>query len=139
MGAVPVIGSATKTITSVVSDKREGLIFEQLIYEIPYIFRIPPEFHHVDLFDFKECIYGYYQICLGADGYVYRCTTVSTPTFKNLRLGKITNNLEEFNQMILKNQDQTFNCDQCFCQGGRCNRMGLEINREWKTLTQTKK
>ena len=106
--------------------------------EKPYIFWISPEFQDIDLFNFKQCAYGYYQICLAADGYVYRCTTISTPTFKELRLGKITDNLEEFNQMILENQDRTFDCNECFCRGGRCNRMGLEINRAWRDSKKIK-
>jgi len=104
--------------------------------EKPFIFYISPEFQNIELFNFKQCIYGYYQICWGADGYVYRCTTISTPTFKELRLGKITDDLEKFNQMILKNQDPTFNCNKCFSIKGRCNRMGLEINKKWKELNE---
>lgn len=98
----------------------------------PYIFWMSPEFQDIDLFDFPQCAYGYYQICLAADGYVYRCTTISTPSFKKLRLGKITDDLEEFKQMIRRNQDPTFDTSQCFRCGARCNRMGLEINRGWR-------
>lgn len=100
----------------------------------PFIFWMSPDLQDIDLFDFKQCAYGYYQICIGADGYVYRCTTVSTPTFKHLRLGKLTNSLEDFNKMILNNQDPNFRTDVCFARGGRCNRMGLEINRKYADL-----
>jgi len=102
--------------------------------EKPFIFWMSPDLQDVDLFNFPQCAYGYYQICLGADGYVYRCTTISTPTFKALRLGKITSDLEEFKRMILKNQDPNFDANVCFEGGGRCNRMGLEINMAWRGL-----
>ncbi|PVX26337.1 MAG: hypothetical protein CW691_01720 [Candidatus Bathyarchaeum sp.] len=99
----------------------------------PFVFWMSPDFQDIDLFDFKECAYGYYQICWGADGYVYRCTTVSTPTFKKLRLGKITNSFTDFKWMIKQNQVRKFDCTECFRNGGRCNRMGLEINQEWRS------
>ena len=103
--------------------------------EQPFIFWMSPDLQDIDLFDFTQCAYGYYQICLGADGYVYRCTTVSTPTFRHLRLGKTTSSLEQFNRMILANQNPHFNvANECFKHGARCNRMGLEINRAWRNL-----
>jgi len=40
--------------------------------ERPYIFYTGPEFTDVDKFDFQKCVYGYYQITVGADGYVYK-------------------------------------------------------------------
>lgn len=100
--------------------------------EYPFVFWMSPDLQDVDLFDFKECAYGYYQICMGADGYVYRCTTVSTPTFRGHRLGKLTDSLDDFNRMIIENQDPKFDANFCFNQGARCNRMGLEINRAWR-------
>lgn len=101
--------------------------------EKPFIFWISPRFQDIELFDFQQCAYGYYQICCGADGYVYRCTTISAPNFKNLRLGKLTSDLQSFKNMILANQNPLFDCNKCFIQGARCNRMGLEINRAYRT------
>jgi len=103
---------------------------------LPHIFWFSPKLQDVDLLDFKECAYGYYQVCMGADNYLYRCTTVSTPTFKQMRLGTIPDNLEGFNQMILKNQDPSFDTDLCFKNGARCNRMGIEINTSWRDLSK---
>ena len=102
--------------------------------EKPFIFWMSPDLQDVDLFNFPQCAYGYYQICLGADGYVYRCTTISTPTFKKLRLGKVTNNLEEFKRMIKRNQAPDFSTTECFKDGARCNRMGISINRNYANL-----
>ncbi len=98
----------------------------------PYVFYIPPESQDVDRMNFKQCIYNYYQITLGADGYVYRCSSTATPSFAMNRLGKITNDLEEFNKMILANQDPNFCPGNCFKVGARCNRMALEINNEYE-------
>lgn len=103
--------------------------------ERPFIFWMSPDLQDVDLFNFKQCAYGYYQICMGADGYVYPCTTISTPSFSHLRIGKVTSDLEEFKEMILRNQSLDFDANKCFSCGARCNRMGLEINREWRERT----
>jgi len=100
--------------------------------EKPFIFWMSPHFQDIELFDFQQCVYGYYQICWGADGYIYRCTTVSAPNFKDLRLGKLTADFQSLKDMILANQTPSFNCNQCFSRGARCNRMGLEINRAYK-------
>lgn len=102
--------------------------------ESPFIFWMSPDLQDVDLFNFKQCAYGYYQICIGADGYVYRCTTISTPTFKKLRLGKISDDLEEFKRMIRSAQDPDYDANKCFSMGGRCNRMGIEICRTYAGL-----
>jgi len=103
--------------------------------ERPFIFWMSPDLQDVDLFNFRQCPYGYYQICIGADGYVYRCTTISTPTFKKLRLGKISDDLEEFKKMMRSAQPAYYHANTCFSMGGRCNRMGLEINRTWDEIT----
>ncbi len=100
--------------------------------EKPFIFWMSPDLQDIELFNFSKCAYGYYQICLGADGYFYRCTTISNPLFKNLRLGRMTSSIDVFEDMILDNQVPGFNCIKCFEQGARCNRMGLEINRAWR-------
>ena len=102
--------------------------------ERPFVFYIPPEFQDVDKMNFKQCIYSYYQITLGADGYVYKCSSTATPTFAMNRLGKITSDLEEFKKMILANQSSKFCPAGCFKVGARCNRMAIEINNRWKEM-----
>ena len=103
--------------------------------EQPYIFYTEPEFTDIDRYTFNKCIYGYYQITFGADGNVYKCSTVATPTAKHCRLGKITSNLDEFNNMIVENFNENWDCKKmCFDKGLRCNRMGLEINFEYSRL-----
>lgn len=109
--------------------------------EKPYIFYISPQegWTDIDLYDFKQCIYGYYQITYGADGFVYRCSAVATPTMKHLRLGKITDDLNEFNKMILANQNPDFDCvEQCFDRKARGNRMAVEINRKYRDWKEKK-
>jgi len=96
----------------------------------PHIFYLPPKYQDVEEMDFKQCIYSYYQITLGADGYVYRCSSAASPTFKAHRLGKITDDLGKFNKMILANHNPNWNpCKACWPKGARCNRMALEINK----------
>jgi len=100
--------------------------------EKPYIFYTGPEFTDIDKFTFSECIYGYYQITLGADGYLYKCSTTATPTAKHCRLGKITSNLAEFKKAIQSSYNPDWDCQKmCFNNALRCNRMGLEINRRY--------
>jgi len=103
--------------------------------EKPYVFYTGPEFTDIDKYDFKQCVYCYYQITYGADGYVYKCSTTATPTMPICRLGKITSDLEEFHQMILKNANPKWDANTCFASGARCNRMGLEINRIYDRLS----
>lgn len=103
--------------------------------EKPYIFYTGPEFTDIDRFTFNKCVYGYYQITYGADGYCYKCSTTGTPTAKENRIGKITSNLEEFNKMVMLNQDQHWKCqEKCFARGLRCNRMGMECNTEYAQI-----
>lgn len=104
----------------------------------PHIFYVSSVFQDIDIFDFNQCIYGYYQITLGADGYMYRCSTVSTPSFPQFRLGKITSDLKEFNQIILANENPHFDCNSCFKAGARCNRQATECNRTYKDLKKSK-
>ena len=107
--------------------------------DIPYIFYTGPEFTDIDEFTFDKCLYGYYQITYGADGYVYKCSTTATPTAKQCRIGKITSDLEEFKSMIMKNYNPNWDCQkQCFSNMVRCNRMGLEINKGYEQLHQEK-
>jgi len=99
--------------------------------EKPYIYWMSPEYQDVDSMDFKTCINGYWQICLGADGWFYRCTSAAAPDFMSCRLGKATDDLAEFEAMIRKNQSPDWSPSMCFKQGVRCSRMALEINRVW--------
>lgn len=96
--------------------------------EKPYIFYIPPKYQDVDKMNFKQCIYSYYQITLGADGYVYKCSSTATASFKMNRLGKITSDLKKFDRMVLANHCFYFNPSTCFKVGARCNRMALSVN-----------
>lgn len=101
--------------------------------ETPYIFYFPPIWQDVYEMNFKQCIYPYYQISHGADGYVYRCSSSASATFKTHRLGKITDDLDEFNKMVLANQNPSWDARKnCWQKGCRCSRMALEINRYWR-------
>ncbi|MFC1964081.1 radical SAM protein [Chloroflexota bacterium] len=102
--------------------------------ERPYIFYTGPEFTDIDKYDFSQCIYCYYQITYGADGYAYKCSTTATPTMAKCRLGKITSDLDEFHRLILANANPGWDAGACFSRGARCNRMGLEINRIYANL-----
>ena len=107
--------------------------------ERPYIFWTGPEFTDIDRFTFNRCFYGYYQITYGADGYCYRCSTTATPTAKQCRLGKATDDVETFKKMIMANQDPNFNCQEhCFSKGLRGNRMALEISTIANKLVKEK-
>lgn len=97
--------------------------------EKPYIFYTSPDFTDIDKYDFNQCVYSYYQITYGADGYAYRCSTTASPTMAVCRLGKITGNLDKFHQLLVKNTNPDWEANTCFARGARCNRMGLEINR----------
>ena len=95
------------------------------------IFYIPPEHQDVEKMNFKQCIYSYYQITMSADGYIYKCSSTATPSFKFNRLGKITGDLKEFNKMVIANHNSKFCPNICFKAGARCNRMALEINNDY--------
>jgi pyruvate-formate lyase-activating enzyme len=99
--------------------------------EKPYIFYHPPEFQDVDKMVFKQCIYSYYQITFAADGWIYKCSSTASPTFKFARLGEITDDFEKFKEMVIKNHDPDYNARTCFNNGARCNRIALEINDAW--------
>lgn len=95
--------------------------------EKPYIFWNYPWFTDIDRFKFDQCVYTYFQITLAADGYFYPCSTVSTPTAKHLRISECTDDIEEFERILVQAQNPKFNpYKQCFKHGLRCNRMGLE-------------
>ncbi|MFX0198411.1 MAG: class I SAM-dependent methyltransferase [Candidatus Hodarchaeota archaeon] len=113
--------------------KIEGKLIPFLNESEPCIFYLPPEMQDVEEMNFRRCIYSFYQITLGADGYVYRCSSAATPSFKRHRLGKITDNLEEFNKMVETNHKPDWDpCQMCWPRGARCNRMALEINKWYK-------
>lgn len=124
-----------KKSVEIPQDKRFSQILTPLMSksqkEKPYIFYLPPKYQDVEKMNFKQCIYSYYQITLGADGYVYRCSSMASPSFKMNRLGETTNDLKKFQQMILANHNPNFNPATCFKVGGRCNRIALEINQKW--------
>jgi len=97
--------------------------------ERPYIFYTGPEFTDIDRYTFDKCYYSLYQITLGADGHIYRCSTVATPTGQQCRLGRITDDKDEFDRIVEYSQHTDWDCSQlCFKHNLRCNRMGLEIN-----------
>lgn len=101
----------------------------------PYIFYTGPEFTDVDRFDFRQCVYPYYQVTAGADGFFYRCSTTSTPTAKHCRLGQITSDLGEFKKILMKNMNPNWDTrEMCFKKGLRCNRMGIECNEAYRDL-----
>lgn len=120
---------------NVVYEKRLAPYLSNSETERPFIFYTGPEFTDVDKFDFKQCVYCYYQITFGADGYVYKCSTTATPTMPMCRLGRITSSQDEFFRMILKNANPNWDANICFSSGARCNRMGLEINRAYSAIT----
>lgn len=99
--------------------------------ERPFVFYISPEHQDVDRMHFLQCVYGYYQITFGADGWVYRCSSTATPSFAMNRLGCIPEALPELEAMMLRDQDPAFRPSTCFAEGARCNRMALEINARW--------
>ncbi len=114
-------------------EERLRPLMSESVAERPYIFYHSPQYQDVDEMTFKQCIYSYYQITLAADGYVYKCSCTSSPSFKGHQLGKITDNLEEFDKMVLSNHNPNWNArSRCWAKGARCNRMALEINKAWR-------
>lgn len=122
--------------------RKVELKYEQKYYDLissylssngkkPHIYWMPPKYQDVDSMDYKVCIDGYYQICLGADGWFYRCTSAAAIDFKICRLGKVTDDLGKFENIIRKNQSRDWSPSMCFKQGVRCSRMALEINSKW--------
>ena len=117
-----------KYLKNIVSEKED---------EKPYIFWNPPYFTDINRFDFEKCYYGFFQITLGADGYIYPCSAVAAPTAKHLRKGKITSNIEEFNKQCWEIQNNKVNPKKdCFLRGLRGNRMALEINEYYNKKDQ---
>jgi len=98
----------------------------------PFIFWVPPKFQDVDEMNYQQCIYSYFQITLAADGYVYKCSSTASPSFKFCRLGKITADLDKFDDMVIRNHNPEWKPTMCFRYGARCNRMAIELNNEWR-------
>ena len=107
--------------------------------ERPYIFYMPPTHQDIDKMNFKQCIYSYYQITIGTDGYVYRCSSTASSSFKANRLGQIPNNFKDLKELIKKNQDKAFNPLQCFNMRARCDRVGFDINTSWEEIRKKNK
>jgi len=98
----------------------------------PYIFYVNPNTTCVTNYYFKKCIYSYFQITYGADGYAYKCSAVAAPNAKHCRLGKITSDIDLFTKMILANYNKEWDCEKmCFKKGLRCNRQAIEINQKF--------
>lgn len=99
------------------------------------VFYISPKSQDVAIMEqFRECIYSYFQITFGADGFIYKCSSAASPTFKFARLGAISDSIEEFNRAVLANHSKQFNPQVCFSNRARCNRMAFEINKEWNEI-----
>jgi len=100
--------------------------------EIPYIFYVPPDTTNVENYYFDKCIYGYFQCTIGADGYLYKCSSTAAPNAITHRLGKATSNIQEFTKAVLKNYNKEWDCKTvCFNTGLRCNRQAIELNQEY--------
>lgn len=100
----------------------------------PFVFYVGSEETNVENYTFDRCFYHAYQITLGADGWFYKCSSVSSPDALNCRLGKMTSNLDYFKDCITlnKTQNKTWDCKKgCFDNGLRCNRMAIEINKRY--------
>jgi len=98
----------------------------------PFIFWVPPKYQDVEEMNYRQCIYSYFQITLAADGWIYKCSSTASPSFKFCRLGKITSDLEKFNKMVVKNHNPNWDPTICFRHGARCNRMAIELNNMWR-------
>jgi len=98
----------------------------------PFIFWIAPEAQDIDQMNYKQCLFGYFQITLGADGYVYRCSSCAAPSMAFNRLGKVTDDMDKFMYQVKLNQSPKWNPAVCFLNNGRCNRCAVEINNAWR-------
>ena len=109
------------------------------VKEKPLIFWHSPLYQDVEKMDFEQCIYSYYQITFAADGNVYRCSSTASPSFAHSILGEITDDLAEFNKMVLANHNKDWDPHVCFKSGARCNRIALEINQDWSEQVLSRK
>jgi len=98
----------------------------------PFIFWISPKSQDVDEMNYQQCIYSYFQITLASDGWVYKCSSTASPSFKFCRLGKITSDLTKFNDMVMCNHNPNWRPSICFKHKARCNRMAVELNNAWR-------
>ena len=102
--------------------------------EKPFIFYFAPVNQDIDRMldkNYKQCVYTYYQITMGSSGHIYRCSSISTPSFDYGILGKQPENVDELKKLISIAQDKKFHCHTCINSTARCNRMALEVNSEW--------
>jgi wyosine [tRNA(Phe)-imidazoG37] synthetase (radical SAM superfamily) len=107
--------------------------------EKPFIFYFAPVNQDIDRMldeNYKQCAYTYYQTTMGSSGHIYRCSSISTPTFDYGILGEQPETVEEFKKMIADSQAAEFHCHTCINATARCNRMALEINTEWNKAAQ---
>lgn len=74
----------------------------------------------------KQCAYGYYQMTLSHDGYLYRCTTVAL--FPEMKLAPITPDIGSFKDALFRNQDPGFEPEECFKIGAYCCRAAIAVN-----------
>jgi len=102
--------------------------------EKPFIFWITPEAQDVDQMRYEYCLFGYFQITFGADGYVYRCSSAASPSMAFNRLGKITDDLDKFRDMVRRNQSPDWKPETCVKNNCRCNRCAVEINNAWRDV-----
>jgi hypothetical protein len=101
----------------------------------PFVFVIPPEKQDIKDMNFNHCYSGYDAITLGADNYFYRCCSSAHPDFGHLKLGPLTDDIDQFYEMILKNQHENFNpTNSCFGKNIRCSRAALEINHVFENM-----
>ena len=101
----------------------------------PYIFYVDPETTSVNQFTFDKCIYSYYQITLGADGNVYKCSSCAAPDAETHKIGRITDNIFKFVSYIKDSYNKDWDCRKmCFNNNLRCNRMAIEVNKEYEKL-----
>lgn len=105
-------------------------LFDELssIDRITIFYDSPAEISEVRL---NRCAYGYYQITISQDGFLYRCTTVvGVP---DMRIGSISSDLNEFEDAIKLNQDEAFNPGDCLNKGAYCCRAAMAINTYYET------
>lgn len=106
----------------------------------PTVFYISPESQDVDkMVTFEQCVYPYYQTSISSDGYIYRCSSTASPNFAFNRVsGRVSDSLEDFHAALLRAQDSNWKPSTCFEHCGRCNRLAVEINSEWKRINENK-
>lgn len=100
-------------------------LFDELASDTkPVVFYDSP-FQKQDLY-FNRCAYGYYQITLARDGFLYRCTT--TVGVEEMRVGYISANLDDFEYAIKANQNESFCPSSCIESHTYCCRAAMAIN-----------